>query len=334
VLFDPWSTDIDSKGSGRMSTIERRPANVSLEEFEALFESVKNWGRWGDDDIRGTLNFLTPAHVQRACGLVKSGRHVSMAIPINTVAGPDNPNPAVHHMTQMHDWDVGSGKLRFSMCYLGMESHGDCHTHIDALNHISYDGKLYGGRSADTVKSKGAQVLDMDDYATGVIGRGVLYDVPRHRGVPWLEPGEAVMRAELEAVEQAQGVRVDEGDIFVFRTGHHRRRLELGPWDNGYTGEGKAGLHVDTIPWMHERGIAAFLPDGDGETVPSTVDGMLYPIHPLQVAAMGMVVSDSLQLEDIAKACEEEGRWEFLVMCSPLRIQGGTGSPFNPIAVL
>ena len=199
-----------------MSTIQRRPANVSLEEFEAIFESVKNWGRWGDDDIRGTLNLLTPAHVRRACALVQSGRHVSMAIPINTVAGPDNPSPAVHHMTQMHDWDVGSGKLRFATCYLGMESHGDCHTHIDALNHVSYDGKLYGGRPADTVKSTGAQVLDMDDHATGVIGRGVLYDLPRHRSVPWLEPGVAVTRAELEELEQAQGVRVAEGDILVF----------------------------------------------------------------------------------------------------------------------
>ena len=317
-----------------MSTTERRPANVSLEEFEAIFESVKNWGRWGDDDLRGTLNLLTPEHVKRAAGLVKSGRHVSMAIPINTTAGPDNPNPAMHHMTQMHDWDIGSGKLRFSMCFLGMESHGDCHTHIDALNHVSYDGKIYGGRSVDTVMSKGAQVLDMDDYATGVVGRGVLYDVPRHRGVKWLEPGEAVARAELEEIEAAQGVRVEEGDIFVFRTGHHRRRLELGAWDNGYDGEGKAGLHIDTIPWMHERGVAVFMPDGDGETVPGTVDGLLYPIHPLQVTAMGMLVSDSLQLEDVARACEEEGRWEFLVTCSPLRIQGGTGSPFNPIAVL
>ena len=277
-----------------MSTAERRPANVSLEEFEAIFESVKNWGRWGDDDIRGTLNLLTPEHVKRAAGLVKSGRHVSMAIPINTTAGPDNPNPAIHHMTQMHD----------------------------------------SGRSVDTVMSKGAQMLDMDDYATGVVGRGVLYDVPRHRGVKRLEPGEAVARAELEENEEAQGVRVEEGDIFVFRTGHHRRRLELGAWDNGYDGEGKAGLHVDTIPWMHERGVAVFMPDGDGETVPGTVDGLLYPIHPLQVTAMGMLVSDSLQLEDVARACEEEGRWEFLVTCSPLRIRGGTGSPFNQIAVL
>ena len=239
-----------------MSTTERRPTDVSLDEFEAIFESVKNWGRWGDDDVRGTLNLLTPEHVKRASGLVKSGRHVSMAIPINTVSGPDNPSPAIHHMTQMHDWDFGGGKLRFSMCFLGMESHGDCHTHIDALNHVSYGGKLYGGRSVDIVKSKGAQALDMDDYSPGVIGRGVLYDVPRHRGVKWLEPGEAVARAELEEIEEAQGLRVEEGDIFVFRTGHHRRRVELGAWDNGYDGEGKAGLHVDTIPWMHERGIA------------------------------------------------------------------------------
>ena len=144
------------------------------------------------------------------------------------------------------------------------------------------------------VTTAGSRVLYMDHYAKGIVGRGVLLDVPRHRGVDWLEPGEAVTRAELEAVEEAQGVRLGEGDLLVFRTGHHGRRLELGGWDNGYDGEGKAGLHVDTIPWMHERGIAGFLPDGDGETVPSVVDGILYPIHPLQVAAMGMMVSDSL----------------------------------------
>ena len=135
-------------------------------------------------------------------------------------------------------------------------------------------------------------------------------------------------------MEEAQGVRLEEGDLLVFRTGHHGRRLEFGGWDNGYDGEGKAGLHVDTIPWMHERGIAGFLPDGDGEAVPSVVDGILYPIHPLQVAAMGMMVSDSLALEDIARACDELQRWEFMVSISSLRIVGGTGAPFNPIAIL
>ena len=111
-----------------------------------------------------------------------------------------------------------------------------------------------------------------------------------------------------------------------------RRRLALGAWDNDYppAGEGKAGLHVDTIAWMHERRIAAFLPDGDGETVPSNVEGMLYPIHPLQVTAMGMFASDSLQLEDVAAACAEEGRFEFMVVGLPLRLPGATGSPVEP----
>jgi kynurenine formamidase len=312
----------------------RATANISVAEFEAMFDAVKNWGRWGPDDELGTLNYITAEHVKRAAGLVKTGRSVSMAIPINTVAGPDNQNPAIHYMTQMFDTEVGSSSLRFAMDFLGMNFHGDCHTHIDALCHIAYGGHVYGGRPESLVTSHGAKALDITAYANGVVGRGVLLDIPRLRGTRWVEPGEAVTRAELEAAERAEGVRLGEGDILVFRTGHHRRRLERGAWDNGYTGAGKAGLHVDTIPWMHERRIAAFLPDGDGETVPSTVDGILYPIHPLQIVAMGMVASDSLNLEDIAAACEEEKRWEFMVVAEPLRLPGGTGSPFNPIAIL
>ncbi len=253
-----------------------------------MFEAVKNWGRWGADDQRGTLNYITPDHVRRAAGLVKSGRSVSMAIPINTVAGPDNQSPAIHHMTQMFDLPIDSTSLRFGMDFLGMSCHGDCHTHIDALCHIAYGGHVYGGRPESLLTSHGGTALDIAAYANGIVGRGVLLDIPRVRGTAWLEPGEAVTRAELEAAEKAEGVRLGEGD----------------------------------------------LPDGDGETVPGTVDGILYPIHPLQIVAMGMVASDSLNLEDIAAACEEEKRWEFLVVAEPLRLPGGTGSPFNPIAVL
>jgi kynurenine formamidase len=205
---------------------------------------------------------------------------------------------------------------------------------MDALCHISYDGKTYNGREAnEVVKSTGAVAQDVTAYRDGLVGRGVLLDIPRLRGCKWLEPGEAVTRAELERCTAVQGVSLGEGDILVLRTGHHRRRLELGPWDNGPAGEGKAGIHIDAVPWMHERRIAAFLPDGDGETVPSPVDGITYPIHPLQVVAMGMFVSDSLQFEDLAAACEEEGRYEFMVVGLPLRLVGGTGSPWNPIAI-
>jgi kynurenine formamidase len=309
---------------------------VSIAEFEQIFESVKNWGRWGPDDQLGTLNLITPERVRAAAGLVRSGRRVSMEIPINTVAGPDNPNPAIHFVSQGHDIDIGSGGLRFGLDFLGIAAHGDCHTHVDALNHISYKGLTYNGKQALSVlTSKGGASLGIDAIAGsgGLVGRGVLLDLPRFRGDRWLEPGEAVTRAELEACEEAQGVRLEEGDIFVYRTGHHRRRLELGPWDNGPDGEGKAGLHVDTVPWMHERGIAAFLPDGDGEAIPSTVEGIAYPLHPLQIVAMGMLTADSLQFEELTTACEEEGRFEFMVVGLPLRLPGGTGSPWNPIAI-
>jgi kynurenine formamidase len=315
-------------------TMKTTPRPVSKAEFDKLFQTVCNWGRWGSDDERGTLNYVAAEHVRRAAALVRSGRSVSMAVPVNTTAGPDNPRPAVHYMVQNYDIHSDLGEPQFCTDFLASEFHGDCHTHIDALCHIAYQGKLYNGKPASAVTSHGPTLQDITAFAHGIVGRGVLLDIPRLRGVKWLEPGEAVTRAELEAAEKAQGVRLNEGDIFVFRTGHHRRRLELGPWNNGYDGEGKAGLHVDTILMLHERKVAAFLPDGDGETVPSNVEGVAYPIHALQIAAMGMVCADSLQFEELVEVCEEEKRWEFLVVAAPLRLPRGTGSLFNPIAIL
>ncbi len=165
--------------------------------------------------------------------------------------------------------------------------------------------------------SRGSDWGSIAAYATGIVGRGVLLDAARHRGVDWLEPGEAVTRAELEAIEAAQGVRLGEGDILVFRTGHHARRLALGAWSNDYppAGEGKAGLHVDTVPWMHERRIAAFLPDGDGETVPSNVEGMPYPIHAAAARPRWACASPTAcSSRSWREACEAEGRWEFMVV--------------------
>jgi kynurenine formamidase len=306
---------------------------ISLEEFDRLFASLQNWGRWGPDDERGTLNYLTEDKVRAAAALVRRGRSVSLSIPINTIAGPDNPNPALYYVNTTHDVDVGAGDVRFATDFLGIQFHGDCHTHVDALCHVAYKNKLYNGRPADSVTSRGASGLDITAYAHGVIGRGVLIDIPHSRGVKWLEPGEAVTGEDIEAAEAAVGVRLGEGDIMVFRTGHHRRRLELGAWDVGYIGLGRAGLHPGALTLLHERKVAVFLPDGDGEVVPSPVDGIPYPIHPLQITAMGMLCADSLQFEELVQVCAEERRWEFMVVLSPLRLPRATGSPFNPIAV-
>ena len=310
-----------------------KPAPLSAQEFDELFQSVCNWGRWGPDDDRGTLNYITPECVCAAAALVRSGRSVSMAVPINKVAGPDNPHPAAHYMVRNYDVRSELGEPQFCTDFLACEFHGDAHTHIDALCHVAYRGKLYNGKPVERVTSRGPLLYDITTYATGIVGRGVLLDIPRLRGVKWLEPGQAVTAEELEAAEKAQSVRLREGDILVFRTGHHRRRLELGPWDNTYNGQGKAGLHSTTMRLLHERRVAAFLPDGDGETVPSHVEGVGYPVHALQIAAMGMACADSLQFEELVPVCEIEQRWEFMVVAAPLRLPGGTGSLFNPVAI-
>lgn len=309
------------------------PKPVSRQEFDQLFQKLSNWGRWGPDDDRGTLNYITPEHVQSAAHIVRTGRSVSLSLPVNTVAGPDNPRPALHYMIHRHDTDLPEGPPRFATDFLASEFHGDSFTHIDALCHVSHQGQLYNGKSTSGVTGLGAKLQDISAFAHGIVGRGVLLDIPRLRGVPWLEPGEAVTPEELEAAEKSQGVKLGEGDILLFRTGHHRRRLEMGPWNNGYDGDGKAGLHVTALPLIHERKVAVFLPDGDGETVPSQVEGIAYPIHLLQIVAMGLICADSLQFEELVKVCEEEKGWEFMVVACPLRLPGATGSLFNPIAI-
>lgn len=304
---------------------------MTIDEFDGLFEELKTWGAWPDSGIVGTLNYLTPDKVVAAARGVRSGRTVTLSLPINTVLGPDNPRPAVHAMSRNHDSATGPNAVGFATDYLGMDFHGNCHTHIDALCHVSYRGRLYDGVAADTVGPAGGSVQTIDDFRHGLVGRGVLLDIPRLRGTSWIEPGEAVTAEELERAEAAAQVRLGKGDVFVFRTGEHRRRLELGPWD--MQAEGRAGLHPTALRLLAERKVAVFAPDGDGEVTPSPVAGIGAPIHCLQIVAMGMASMDSLQLEDLAVACAEEGRWDFLFVAAPLRLQRGTGSPLNPVAV-
>jgi kynurenine formamidase len=311
-----------------------RPASpaVSVAEFLSVYDACKNWGRWGPDDEKGALNLITPERVAAATRLVSSGRTVSCSWPLDTRAGPDNPKPVLHHMTILQDIHIGdAGDLRFTGDFIGIEFHGDAHSHLDALCHMAYDGKLYNGVPVDeAVNSLGATRQTMDVAKDGLISRGVLVDIPRLRGIPWVEPGDFVWADEIEAAENAAGLRLAEGDILFLRTGHARKRMEEGPWE---AATAKAGLHTSVMPLIHERGVAAIGWDGDGETVPSQCEGVAYPIHAIGIASMGLYYADSLCFEDLAAACEQEGRWEFLCIMAPLRIEKGTGSPVNPIAV-
>jgi kynurenine formamidase len=304
--------------------------DVTAQQFGALFGDLSSWGKWGPDDERGALHLLTPARVAAAARLVRDGVTVTLSLPLNTHVGAHNPKPADHHMTALGSEAPATDSVHFIKDYIGADYHNDGHTHIDALCHVAYEGNLYNGRPEGAVTEHGAPANSIETLKNGLVGRGVLLDIPRVRGVPWLEPGEHIFRADLEAAELAQAVSVQEGDILLVRTGHARRLAELGPWD---TAKAKAGLHPTAMPFLAERGVTALGSDGNSDTAPSSTDGVDFPIHVLAIAAMGIHLLDYLQFEDLRASCESRTRWEFLFVAAPLFIVGGTGSPLNPLAV-
>jgi kynurenine formamidase len=255
---------------------------------------------------------------------------VSLAAPVEHRPAADNPDPARHQMTGPLGADAGRG-LAFSMDRIAMNIHGNADSHVDALCHVIFDGKLYNGVAAETVTANGAAELSIGVAADGIVGRGVLLDVPRSRGVPWLEPGDHVTVADVLAAEQDQQVRIGQGDIVLVRVGHRRRRDEQGPWD---AAAARAGLHPAVLPLLAERRVAALGSDGNNDTAPSAVAGVDFPVHVLAVNALGLHLLDYLQFTELSQVCAEIGRWSFLSMIAPLRLPTGTGSPVNPIAIL
>ena len=297
--------------------------------FQELFDRCSNWGRWGADDQRGTLNLIGAEQTRQAATLVREGRTVSCSLPLNTVYDIENRNPATHLMVRAGDMverQPGSSMAD----YLALAPHGQAHSHLDALCHFAYQGKTYNNRPVRMVTSIGAEVNDITIGENGIVTRGVLFDLPLVKGVNWLEPGTPITLDDLAAVEMYQGVRVQQGDILLVRTGRHRRRAVHGPWN---ASECLAGLHYTCAPWLKERGVALLGCDGVSDYRPHDVEGIRNPIHTLTLVAMGMQLLDNQNLEQLAEACVARKRWEFLLMVAPLRLERGTASAVNPIAV-
>jgi kynurenine formamidase len=310
--------------AGRMSEYAMTEA-----EFRALHERLRRASAWVPTDRRGALNNIAMSDVAAAAGGVSVGRTVSLAAPIQGPAA-DNPDPAVHQLAHSADGQDRARGLTFATDRLALNIHGDADSHMDALCHVLFDGTLYNGVAGDTADGKGAAELSIDVASQGIAGRGLLLDIPRVRGVPWLEPGDHVTADDLRAAESAQGDRIGQGDLLFIRVGHRARRRSLGPWDAAGL---RAGLHPAALELLAERRIGVLGSDGNNDTAPSIVEGVDFPVHVLAINAMGLHLLDYLDFEDLVAISDDLRCCSFLCVLAPLRLPAGTGSPVNPIAV-
>jgi kynurenine formamidase len=300
---------------------------LDAEEVKGLFEKLSNWGRWGKDDQRGALNFITEEKRVAASRLVHSGHAVSLALPLPTAPASDNPNPVTHLTIQ--NGAAGAGNYHQSMDYFAISTHGMATTHLDALCHVFWHNKMYNGFDAGEVRGDGAHRCGVDNLRDGVLTRGVLLDIPALRGLRWLEPGDAISPAELEAAQRRHRVEVREGDMLFVRTGRSLKRKTEGPWDLRL---GMAGLDASCLPWLFEHKAALLGSDGISDVVSSGYRETPFPVHAVALVAMGVHLIDNADLDALAEVCAATGRYEFLFVMAPLVLERGTASPVNPLA--
>lgn len=303
-------------------------------------ERYSNWGRFGLDDERGTLNFITPDRVVAAAALVRRGLVISCALPFDDrgpqtgFAGRHNP---VHVMLASgadalagaQDGIPGGFRYADDAVHMPLQ----CGTQWDALSHVFYDGRMYNDRDIRLVTSRGAKKNSIDRIADGVVARGVLLDLPRHRGIPWLENGTPIYPDELDACAEAQGVAIERGDALLVRTGMLTRCLEKPSWE-GFCGGAAPGLSVHCARWLFEREVAAVATDTWGvEVIPNETEDCFQPLHMIALRNTGLLLGEIFHLDALAEACAEDGRYAFCFVAPPLPITGAVGSPVNPLAI-
>ncbi|MBF6560792.1 MAG: cyclase family protein [Candidatus Binataceae bacterium] len=301
-------------------------SRLTVEEVQALYEKINYWGRWGKEDERGALNFITPEIRARAAKTVQSGEIIPLALPLSTQTTPDNPQPVQHMM--LHSGPPGIAALD----YFGMAPHGMAFTHLDALCHVFWQGKMYNGFSDREVGRFGARKCAIDVTRDGVMSRGVLLDIPAAKKVDWLDPGDAIYPEDLDAAEKLGRMTVGEGDVLLLRTGRHQRRKAKGAWDPRR--EGLPGLDASCLQWIHDRRVAVIGCDAVSDIAPSPYGAAMgLPIHVGTLVMMGIHLIDNADFDALAAACARHERYNFLFTMAPLILEHATASPVNPLAL-
>jgi kynurenine formamidase len=299
-----------------------------------MSSDLNTWGRWGSDDQKGTLNHLSNEKTLQAVSLVSEGLTISCARAVEFSASVDVPRPPQHFMVSAGDtYRAGeSNDRQVAMDYFGMIFHGQTVTHIDSLAHFFWDGKTYNGRPSSVVStSEGATEFDVMAASGGIVTKGVLVDAPLLRGVDFIKRGDGVGVADIEAAEREHGVKVEQGDVLLLRTGQLGRREITGPVDPAIGGS--AGPSPEILPLLHDRGVAVMGSDTGNDIAPNPYERFSNPIHQVGIVGLGLWILDNAWLEDLAEACKQRGKWEFMITILPLKMPTVTGSPVNPIVM-
>ena len=299
-----------------------------------LGKELSNWGRWGDDDEIGTLNFITDEKRVQAAQLVKTGKHFDLGIAFDK-DGPFLPggfriNP-VHLMTFLPSDTARSPDGMISaddMVVMGLQAA----TQWDSLAHVGYDGFFYNNVPSSAVNNfVGASRNSFAKAVDHLISRGVLLDIARLKGVDRLEDSYEITGADLSAAEERQGVRVESGDILLVRTGTMRWFHE---GDRAHFMGDEPGLGLDSCRWLYQREVAAVALDNWAcEVWPSSVPGGSIPFHQVAIRDMGLTLGEMFDFEELATDCEQDAVWEFLFSGTGIKVTGSVGSPLTPIAI-
>ena len=302
--------------------------NATRQDFDRLMKELSNWGRWGKDDQMGAVNLITPAKRKQALSTVKEGFSVSMARAAEMEKAVDNPRPITHQMSLGRGGSIPTTGIGGASDSLLVSYHGSVHTHMDSFCHRTYNGQMYNGMPVDEITMQACNKGSIFAWKDGIITRGVLMDIPRLKGVDYLEPGTRIYPEDLDAWAKQAHFKAMPGDVVLIRTGRWARRDAKGAWDTSQF----AGLYMTCAKWLHEHDAAILGSDGAEDVHPSGIEGIPEPVHALVLIAMGMPIFDNLDLEAVSKEAAKRNRWDFLVTASPVAVPGATGSPLNPIA--
>ncbi|MFT3853284.1 MAG: cyclase family protein [Ilumatobacteraceae bacterium] len=301
-------------------------------DFREIGKQLSNWGRWGADDERGTVNLITPERVAAAAKLVKRGAIFDLGIPFDA-NGPQPGGGRINPVRLMSETGAQQdlpGAFHYADDYVFMPLQSA--SQWDGLAHVYYDDQLYNGFPASDVGPHGAMHCSIDKMAKGIVGRGVLLDIARLKGVDWLELGYVITPEDFDAACERQGVTVGAGDIVLFRTGWRTKfKQEKDP--KAFMA-GEPGIGMAMPQWLHDRDVAVIASDNWAiEVLPGEFDDEVFNVHMVLIRDMGMTLGEILDLDELADDCAADGVWEFLLAAPPIKFTNAVGSPINPLAI-